>query len=46
LFADNGLTVMTDLYFSKKPYTKIAIRSTDKKTKLTSFQLNPLKAVF
>ena len=46
LFADNGLTVMTDLYFSTKPYTKIEIRSTDKKTKIKSFQLNRLKHIF
>ena len=46
LFADNGLTVMTDLYFSTKPYTKIEVRSTDKKTKIKSFQLNRLKHIF
>jgi fructan beta-fructosidase len=29
LFADGGLTSMTEIYFSNKPYTKVHIRSTD-----------------
>lgn len=28
LFADNGLTVMTDIFFSNKPMNKVAIQST------------------
>ena len=39
LFADNGLTVMTDLFFSTKPYTKIEVRAADKKGKLIISQL-------
>ena len=46
LFADNGLTVMTDLFFSTKPYTKIEVRAADKKTKIKSLQFNRLKSVF
>jgi fructan beta-fructosidase len=46
LFADNGLTVMTELFFSTKPYTKIEIRAADKKTKIKSLQFNRLKSVF
>ena len=29
LFADNGLTVMTEIFFPTKPYTKIQVESTD-----------------
>jgi fructan beta-fructosidase len=39
LFADNGLTVMTELFFSTKPYTTIEIRAADKKGKLIISQL-------
>jgi fructan beta-fructosidase len=46
LFADNGLTVMTELFFSTKPYTTIEIRAYDKKTKIKSLQFNRLKSVF
>jgi fructan beta-fructosidase len=27
LFADNGVTVMTDIFFPNEPYTKIQIQS-------------------
>ncbi|MEO6232323.1 MAG: GH32 C-terminal domain-containing protein, partial [Ferruginibacter sp.] len=29
LFADNGLTVMTEIFFPNKPYKKINIQSTE-----------------
>jgi fructan beta-fructosidase len=45
LFADDGLTVMTELYFSTIPYTKMEIRSTDKKGKniIQHLKWHPLK---
>jgi fructan beta-fructosidase len=39
LFADDGLTAMTDLYFSTMPYTKMEIKSLDKKGKSMIHQL-------
>ena len=42
LFADNGLTVMTTIFFPTKPYTKIEIESADggviKKMEYTNFK--------
>jgi fructan beta-fructosidase len=29
LFADGGLTVMTEIFFPNKPYSKVSIRSAD-----------------
>jgi fructan beta-fructosidase len=47
LFADNGLTVMTDLYFSTKPYTKVEIRALVKdKIKIKQLKFHKLKHIF
>jgi len=37
LFADDGLTVMTDIFFPSKPYDKITIQSADKIIKKISY---------
>jgi fructan beta-fructosidase len=45
LFADDGLTVMTELYFSTTPYTKMEIRSTQSKVKIKQLRFNRLKSL-
>ncbi len=40
LFADNGLTVMTDIFFPTAPYTQIAIISNNKEAVKNSFKLD------
>ena len=44
LFADNGLTVMTEIFFPNKPYNQIHIQSTDKLVikKLKYIRLNSI----
>ena len=39
-FADNGLTVMTDIFFSTYPYSKIKIVSNNKEAIKTSFKFD------
>ena len=45
LFADAGLSVMTELYFSTKPYTTIEIRSTTR-TVVSKLAFHPLKSAW
>ena len=41
LFADNGLTVMTDIFFPAAPFTKIKVESKNKKAIKNSFRTTP-----
>ncbi|HUZ61342.1 MAG TPA: glycoside hydrolase family 32 protein [Hanamia sp.] len=45
LFADNGLTVMTEIFFPNKPYDKISIHSNNK-TKIKSLEYIKLKSIW
>ncbi len=45
LFADNGLTVMTEIFFPDQPYDKINIHS-DSKMKINSLEYTKLKSIW
>jgi fructan beta-fructosidase len=45
LFADNGLTVMTGIFFPDKPFSKITVQSKDS-FKIKSLQFTKLKTIF
>lgn len=45
LFADDGLTVMTELYFSSMPYTKMEIRSSQSKIHIKQLRFKRLKSL-
>lgn len=42
MFGDNGLTVMTDIFFPTEPYTHISVKSSDVKFKLAKFRFYDL----
>ncbi len=45
LFADNGLTVMTQIFFPNAPYNKLTLQSTDH-FMVKSLQFNSLKSIW
>ncbi|MGZ8540992.1 MAG: glycoside hydrolase family 32 protein [Chitinophagaceae bacterium] len=45
LFADNGLTVMTEIFFPDRPFSKITVQSQDG-FKIKTLQYNKLKTIF
>lgn len=45
LFADNGLTVMTEIFFPDTPFSKITIQSPDN-FKIKSIQYNKMRTMF
>jgi len=48
LFADDGLTVMTEIFFPNKPYNQMLLQSNDKArfNKIEYFELKKIKQSF